>query len=296
MKSATCPTRRRLIQALAASPLLWPLTQASAALPAADKVVALEWLPAEILLALGVAPYGVADIATYRQWVGEPALPVATVDVGLRTEPNLELLSEMQPSLILYSAGFGPSASLIERIAPAMAINFSDGTAPLDAARASLLAVGERLGRTAQAQSHLAAFDAFIATMRQRLAPWRGRPLLLMTFLDARHAIVIGRNSLFQQVMDLLGLENAWRGEVNFWGSAIVGVERLATINTRDVICFGHGDDRLTRQIMATPLWQAMPFVRHGHLYQAPQVWFYGATLSAMRFCHILEAALGEPA
>lgn len=288
--------RRRMLTALALSPYLWAISRARGATIAfADptRVVALEWLPAELLVALGVTPYGVADIATYRQWVGEPTLPAQTMDIGLRTEPNLELLTQMRPSLILYSPGFGPSPTLTNRIAPSMAINFSDGLQPLLTARKSLREVGARLGLQDAAEAHLTAFDDFIAGMRQRLAPYRGRPLLLMTLLDSRHAIVIGRNSLFQQVMDLLGLQNVWQGEVNFWGSAIIGVERLAGIQTRDVICFKHGDDATMQSVMNTPLWRAMPFIRHGRFHIAPQVWFYGATLSAMRFCHILEATLG---
>ncbi len=72
----------------------------------------LEWLPAELLLALGVTPYGVADIPNYRLWVNEPALHDSVIDVGLRTEPNLELLTQMKPSFIVWSAGYGPLPDL----------------------------------------------------------------------------------------------------------------------------------------------------------------------------------------
>ncbi len=288
--------RRQVLKTLALSSCLLPFGFAHAAPASVDpkRVVALEWLPTEILMALGVAPYGVSDIATYREWVGEPALPPQTIDVGLRTEPNMELLIEMRPSLILYSPGFGPSVQQINRVAPGMPVTFTDGSQPLVAARKSITEVGARLGMADVAQRHLADFDQFIVELKQRLAPYRNRPLLLMTFLDERHALVIGRNSLFQQVMDLLGLQNAWQGEVNFWGSAIVGVERLAAVQTQDVICFGHGANGIMQKVMDTPLWKAMPFIRHGRFHMAPQVWFYGATLSAMRFCHILEATLGE--
>ncbi|HBH64418.1 MAG TPA: Fe(3+)-hydroxamate ABC transporter substrate-binding protein FhuD, partial [Erwinia persicina] len=40
------------------------------------------------------------------------------VDVGLRTEPNLELITQMKPTLILYSQGYGPDPSRFMRIAP----------------------------------------------------------------------------------------------------------------------------------------------------------------------------------
>ena len=111
MMNPTLITRRRLLIAMALSPLLWQMRGAQAADVDPQRVVALEWLPAELLLALGVTPYGVADIPNYRLWVNEPALPDSVIDVGLRTEPNLELLTQMKPSFIVWSAGYGPSTA-----------------------------------------------------------------------------------------------------------------------------------------------------------------------------------------
>ncbi|VEB89119.1 iron-hydroxamate transporter substrate-binding subunit [Klebsiella quasipneumoniae] len=88
MMTPTQITRRRLLTAMALSPLLWQMRGAQAANVDPQRVVALEWLPAELLLALGVTPYGVADIPNYRLWVNEPALPDSVIDVGLRTEPQ----------------------------------------------------------------------------------------------------------------------------------------------------------------------------------------------------------------
>ncbi len=98
--------------------LLWQMRGAQAATLDPQRIVALEWLPAELLLALGVTPYGVADIPNYNLWVNEPALPSSVIDVGLRTEPNLELLTQMKPSFIVWSAGYGPSPEKLARIAP----------------------------------------------------------------------------------------------------------------------------------------------------------------------------------
>ena len=52
------------------------------------RVAALEWLPIELLLALGVTPLAVADVHNYNLWVAEPKLPAAVVDVGQRTEQS----------------------------------------------------------------------------------------------------------------------------------------------------------------------------------------------------------------
>lgn len=285
--------RRRLLMAMALSPLLpaWRAEAASAV--AIQRIISLEWRPTELLMALGVAPMGAAEIDNYRLWVGEPALPEETVEVGLRTEPNIELMIQMNPSLILYSSGYGPSVKTLDKIAPNMGFVFSDKRGkPLIVARESLMQLASRIDRVPQAQQHLAEYDAFIIQSKARLANRAKRPLLLMSILNPRHALVFGKGSLFLEVMDNMGIENAWQGETNFWGSAVIGIERLASMKDVDVVCFEHGEDLMMAQLSATPLWQSMPFVRQQRFHQVPQVWFYGGTLSAMRFCQLLDSAL----
>lgn len=287
-------TRRRLLTALALSPLLAHFPVAAHTQPA-ERIVALEWLPLELLMALGVTPAGAAELHNYRLWVGKPELPASVTDVGLRTEPNLELLTQMKPSLILYSQGYGPDPARFERIAPGMGFSFNDGKGkPLSAARHSLMALAERIDRVPQAKAHLAELDAQIQRVKHRLAKRPQRPLLLMSVIDPRHVIVFTANGLFQEVMDELGLENAWKGETTFWGSAVIGIDRLAGMHDINVIAFEHGNQNMIDQVTAGALWQSLPFVREGRYLQMPRVWFYGATLSAKQLIDTLDRALGE--
>ena len=284
--------RRRLMVAMALSPLL-----SSFPLPAApldpQRIIALEWLPTELLLALGVTPLGVADMHNYNVWVGDPPLPAGVVDVGLRTEPNLELMTQMQPSLILCSNGYGPPKEKLTRIAPIMGFDLNSGDGkPFSTARTSLQELGKRLGCEAQAEKHLKFVDSQLAAARQRLAPYAARPILLMSLLDSRHAITFGKNSLFLEVMTILGLKSAWQCETNFWGSAVVGIERLAGFSDVEVICFDHDNEADMQQLMRSPLWQSLLFIRAGRFQRVPAVWYYGATLSALHFVRVLERAL----
>lgn len=285
-------SRRQLLTALALSPLM-QVAPLRAALPDTQRILALEWLPVELLMALGVAPLGVADMHNYNIWVGEPQLPASTLDLGLRTEPNLELMTQLKPSLILHSNGYGPSLDKLTRIAPTMGVDLNSGEGkPFTTARKSLQALGARLGLQAQADAHLQFVDQQVAAARQRLRPWAKRPLLLMSLMDSRHAITFGANSLFLEVMEMLGLTNGWHGETNFWGSAVIGLERLAEVGDVQAICFDHDNDRDMQQVMKTALWQALPFVRAGRFQRVPAVWYYGATYSALKFVRVLEHAL----
>lgn len=290
-------TRRRLLTAMALSPLLWQMRDARAASIDPHRIVALEWLPVELLLALGVMPYGVADVNNYNLWVNEPSLPSTVTDVGLRTEPNLELLTQMKPSYLVWSAGYGPSSTTLAKIAPGRGFTFSDGKKPLTMARNSLGEMARLLDMQAAANQHLDEFEQLIESIKPRFAGRDSRPLLMLTLLDTRHMLVFGSNCLFQEVLDRYGIENAWHGEETFWGSTTVGIDRLASFKDDvDVICFDHGNEADMQALMATPLWQAMPFVRAGRFQRVPAVWFYGATLSAMHFARVLDNALGGKA
>ena len=66
MLDNTFISRRRLLAAMALSPLLFKMTTALAAAIDPHRIVALEWLPVELMMALGVTPYGVADIPNYN--------------------------------------------------------------------------------------------------------------------------------------------------------------------------------------------------------------------------------------
>ena len=290
-------TRRRVLQALALAPLVASLPAFSSPTLDLRRIIALEWLPVELLLALGVTPMGVADIPNYNLWVEEPKLPPSVVEVGLRTAPNLELIQQMNPSLILVSQGYGPKAGKLTPISPVLTVTANDGSGhPLQQAIRSLNNLADYLGLQERAAAHLQRYREVVAQTREQLKSAADRPVLLFSFLDKRHVLVFGEGSLLQEVMSDVGLTNAWDGEKNYWGSATVGIERLASIKNARALCFDHGSKAIIDEVARSPLWQSLPFVRENQLSIVPAVWFYGATLCAMRFCHILSNTLGKPA
>ncbi|AJZ88947.1 iron-hydroxamate transporter substrate-binding subunit [Klebsiella michiganensis] len=256
------------------------------------RIIALEWRPVEMLLALGIMPMAIADKRNYHRWVGEPKLPDTVVDVGLRNEPNRELMQRLNPSLFLISKGFGPAESDLAPIAPCWSTAFNDTSGrPLALLEQDLLRLGQFLGRERQADEHLAHFHQQIAATRGKL-PDNPNPLVLFSFLDSRRVMIFGRNSLFNDLLERLGMRNAWDGKTNAWGSAIVGIETLVRLENVTAICFMHGDDDPVKTVAKSALWRVMPFVRNGQLHLLPAVWFYGGSFSALRFCQLLPEAL----
>lgn len=291
-------SRRHLLKLAALSPWFTSgFVSASDPIVNLERIIALEWRPVELLMALGITPLAVAEKGNYHRWVVEPALSDRVIDVGLRNEPNMELLQRLNPSLFLVSQGFGPDIEPLTRLAPCFASGFRDAQhQPLDAARRDLLLLGQRLNLTRIAEQHLIEFDRELDTLAQRLRAYSPRPLLLFSLLDSRRALVMGHNSLFNNVLTRLGLTNAWQEETNFWGSAVVGIERLVRYENVQALFFVQGDTALLDAVSQSALWRMMPFVRDNRWQTLPAVWFYGATFSALRFARLLVQALESKA
>ncbi|WP_180983178.1 ABC transporter substrate-binding protein, partial [Vibrio vulnificus] len=100
------------------------------------KVVALDWVLTETVLSLGVELEGVANISGYQQWVAEPHLNADAIDVGSRREPNLELLSNIQPDVILISKHLAAAYEPLSKIAPVLVYSvYSEEKQPLESAK-----------------------------------------------------------------------------------------------------------------------------------------------------------------
>ncbi|MEM7257831.1 MAG: ABC transporter substrate-binding protein, partial [Pseudomonadota bacterium] len=83
-----------------------------------ERAVALSWSLIEQLIEISVPPVGVADVQGYTDWVAHPALPKNVVDVGTRSEPNVEVIAELVPDVILISDDQLDFADVLERVAP----------------------------------------------------------------------------------------------------------------------------------------------------------------------------------
>jgi len=285
--------RRSLLLALAAA-CAAPAVRAGSC---ATRIAALDWALAETLIALGHDPIAIVGASDWNRFVVEPALPPRVADIGLEQQINYELLAQLRPDLILTSPFAQQREPILRRIAPTERFAvFAPSATPLGWPRALTRSLGERVGRGAQAEEYLRQTEERFTDYRQRAQAVRAPALLLVSFLDARHARVYGGDGLFQNVLNRLGLRNAWTGGTNYWGFATIGIERLATDREVRLIAFEPipGDVRPT--LAQSPLWLDLPFVRAGRVSVLPPVLMFGALPAARRFARLLVAELERQA
>ncbi|MDN7132235.1 ABC transporter substrate-binding protein [Halomonas sp. MC140] len=257
------------------------------------QVATVDWTIAETLLAIDAPVSSIAQQSDYHAWVGEPRIPASATDMGLRTQPNLELLAQLPPEQMLISSMFASLAPRLEKIAPVTSLAlFSAGADTWQEMQALTRELGEITNREAAAEQLINDTQTLMASLRQ--ARPDTAPLLMVQFMDARHVRVFGKSSLYNAVLEQLALPNAWEQTTNAWGFSLVGVEALAHYPEATIVIIDPLPAGVEAELARSGLWQQLPNVKNANLLRLPPVWSFGALPSAQRFARVLTAALEE--
>lgn len=256
------------------------------------RVVAIDWGQAQTLTAMGVPPVAAGEIESYNTWVGTPKLPASTVDVGLRAQPNLELLAQLDPDLITITSMYAGLKPQLSRIAPVKVIDiyFKDSPVWKSTIQATR-ALGQAVGHPDAAKRLIRETRAKIAALAKQL-PENVPPLLIVQFQDARHVRVYGQGSLIDATLERLGLDNAWHGSTTTWGAALVPLARLASIKHARMVVVEPIPVGVTDALEDSVVWQHLPAVNNHPVLRIPGVWSYGGLPSATRFAQLITDAL----
>ncbi len=288
------PSRRRVLRSLAGLALSLPAVRAYSA--DSMRIASLDYGLASTLLSLGLKPVAVSERADWGKWVVEPALPAEVRDLGSTFEVNLEMLAMLKPDLILITPYLDGLRQQLDGFGPVLRLSiFAEDSGPiLPAAVAATRRLGAVVGRERQAEDFLRRSDAFFAACRERIARLSPPPLAFVNFMDARHARIYGAPGLFDNVLERIGVRNAWPEPSNFWGFQTIALEDLARVRDPEarLVAFEPipGDVRPT--LANSPLWRALPFARPGHFSVLPAALMFGMVNEAMRFAGLVTDML----
>jgi ferric hydroxamate transport system substrate-binding protein len=264
---------------------------------ATPRVVCLDWALAETMLALSATPIGIVSASDWDRFVIEPILPAQVVDIGLQQDINFELVATLHPDLILTSPFLEHFATQLRRIAPIASLSvYDDSGPPMTQRMVVTRTLAQLIGKMPEVESFLRLAERQFDAAQARIARLPRRPLLIATFVDARHVRVYGGASLFQNVLNRLGLENAWRGPVGYFGFATVGVEQLADARDLQFIAFRPLPPDVAPALRQSTLWECLPFVRDGRVTMLDMTFAFGAMPAALRFARLLTLALEQAA
>lgn len=260
----------------------------------AARVVALEWSYAEDLLALGVQPVGMADIAGYGDWVNvKPQLEPDVADVGTRQEPSLESIAALNPDLIITDADrHADIVEQFEQIAPTLLFNPypapDEGVTEYERMVESFQTIASAVDREEEAETVLADLDAHLAEAANRISsadPPTEEVVIAQGFSQEQVPTIrmFLDTSMAVGVLQRLGLENAWNGEPEQYGFNTVDVEALTTVEDASFLYVAQEDDDIFAGALAdNAVWQDLTFVEEGRVHPVGgDTWLFGGPLSA---------------
>ncbi|MUJ28053.1 ABC transporter substrate-binding protein [Aliivibrio fischeri] len=262
-----------------------------------QKIVALDWVLAETVLSLGVEPLGVADAKGYQAWVMAPKLPSNVLDVGSRREPNLELLTELNPDVILISQHMSAMYEKLSTIAPTLVYTvYSNKKSPLIAAKDITIQLGRLLDKEQQALQLIDQTEKKLIENGDKIRhlQQQEKPLLFVRFINDKTVRIHSEGSLAQSTINAMGLTNAWHEPTNLWGFTTAGIEKLAQYQQANVLIFGPLKEEEKVKLTQSALWQAMAFTRTGSVYELPAIWTFGGLISAQRFSNHITQQLTQ--
>lgn len=242
-------------------------------------------------MALGLALVAVAELSRLREASALEFGPEVK-DLGLRGSPNLEALSLIRPDLILSSNYYSFVEPQLSRVAPVFSRPLFVAGEPVLPKALSLIT---ELGQATDAQNATevrARIERRFDALARKLSPHAARPLLLLSFGDARHVQVYGADSLYGSTLTRLGLINAWSDATKFGFNAPVPLTRLAEFPEAEFVIVGPVPMAAQPALANSVLWASLPPVRAGRLHALPDDNPFGGVPSALAFAENLTRSL----
>jgi iron complex transport system substrate-binding protein len=255
--------------------------------------VAAHFAVAQTMLAMGIVPRAIPMKGLYQEICVTPPLPREVIDIGLANEPNVELLLDINPEIIVIGNGQERLIPLFAQFSTVIQTAFArPAYRPYELAVQETRILGEKLEAKNQAPQLIDETQTAIQHCRHDLVG--SRSVYIVTLMpDGRHATVWGQGSLVHDVLSMLGITNAWHRTVGGWGALTIGVEQLAENQEAGLIYIENADSgRALERLSRSPLWTSLPFVRKGRLSSVGSFYLYGGLPAAVRCAEGISSAL----
>lgn len=272
------------------------------------RVVALEWTYAEHVMALGIEPVGVADIETMNKWVHLPGhtLSSSIADVGLRWEPNLETIAQLEPDLIIGDAdNNGAIYGDLSSIAPTLLFNAypleHENVGGFERMSEEFMAIADVLGRQEQGAAVLERMNQKISEGRETVqaSGAAGRPFALLmggTWEGSTWLRIYTHNGQASEIIEMMGMENAWPVQYGQWGYSDAGLEDLTTVQHANFFYIALEEDNpFETTYRGNPVWENLAAVKAGRVYSiGGDTWTYGGPISTELIVEKVAAAINR--
>ena len=259
------------------------------------RVLTPDWGIAATMIEMGHPPIASGDLRVYDQWVGDPALPNGITDLGIRYQPNAELVAQMNIDLVLDNFFYAHNRPMY-RETPIDSVTFMGSEA--NATWQDFAKPTRNLGELLAAPD---AAERYLQRSRQQIARAgtgfttrypQVKSMAVVQFTDSNHLSMYGHNSLFNAALDEMGLRLSVVGEGSKWGFTPITLGDLAQLDTDTCLVVIEPMSPMLRAELADNLiWQRLGYGTSRCMTRLPPTWIYGGPASLVTFAQRLQAA-----
>lgn len=236
------------------------------------RVVALEFSFVDALVAVGMAPVGVADDSKPERIIPGLKDKVGNYkSVGLRATPNIQVLTALKPDLILADSGRHKAIyAQLSKIAPTVAYASLNGNYQqvMDSEMSAAIA----LNKCDQMKTRLAEHDKILTDLKAKAKAGETRKAMFAVSSD-KEFTGFPPKAYTPGVLALLGIKSPLADDS---GDATVSLTLETVVSTKPDIMFiaGQTGDTLADTWEKSPLWKQIPAVKDNATYKVDQnVW-----------------------
>jgi iron complex transport system substrate-binding protein len=248
------------------------------------RVVVLDTAELDSAITLGVRPVGATSAGTssgFLDYLPKDEL-TGIKNVGEIADPNLEAVAALHPDLILSSkVRDGAHYDALKKIAPTVLTETTG--APW---KANFQVHAAALGRTAQANTVVAAYQAHVARVTAALggrAKAAAVKVSMVRFVEGANIRLYGDASYIGTVLEDVGLGRPSVQDVDRL-SVDVSPEQMDKADGDALFYATYGDPKAAKetQVTASPLWKHLDAVAAGRAHRVDdQLWYQGIGYTA---------------
>jgi len=228
----------------------------------AKKIVVLELSFVDALQGVGITPIGIADdnkMDMIEKLVGEK---INYTSVGTREQPNLEVISSLQPDLIIADVQRHKNIyEDLQKIAPTIELKSRESTYTENID--SFKTIAKAVNKEAEAEKRLKEHDKKLDALKAELADEKGKSILTAVVRDTSFQGHTA-SSYDGELLENLGFEIAAKSNEAY---VEINLEQLSTIDP-DILVLAQNEGKLViDDWKSNPLWKNLKAVKENKIF-----------------------------
>ncbi|MEW9701147.1 Fe(3+) dicitrate ABC transporter substrate-binding protein [Paenibacillus sp. SI8] len=227
-----------------------------------ERIVAMEFSFTDMLVTLGVQPIGVADDSSPDLFMDSVKSQLNNYkSVGSRYEPNIELISSLQPDLIIVDINKHKNAiPQLKAIAPVLVLD--DFQADYNQMLKNYVIVAKAVGKEEEGKKRLSEHQAKVDTLKKKLKSTNLR--VVPAVVNPKGFFAHSDHSYSGSFLAMLGFTDPVKNSAAY---PQITLEQLVESNPQALFLLPTEKDTIVKQWETTPIWKKIDAVANNKVF-----------------------------